>query len=119
MATNDIQQMAIGWYRAFEDCLPDVHLCCPKIDDDDAASYDEADVSDDGGLSAEEKKRRIDEGMDRLDNVYNLSILMIWPKELTGGWLDNWTQAVESCLTRCDLCVRNWHKHRDVYLKGL
>lgn len=119
MNTNDIHQAAIQWYRAFEDRPPDAHLCCPKIDDEDVTNYDEPDVPDEGGASVEEKARRIKEFEERFDNIYNLSILMGLGKEVAGPWLDQWAQALEYCLTRCDSCVRNWHRNRDPYLKGL
>jgi senataxin len=119
MEQNALLQAAIGWHRAFEDRPPNAHLCCPKIEEDDFANYDEPDVPDEGGISVEEKKRRIEEYESRFQNVYDLSILMGLGREIAGEWLDNWTQAVESCLTRCDSCVRNWHRNREPYLNGL
>ncbi|KAK3905016.1 SEN1 N terminal-domain-containing protein [Staphylotrichum tortipilum] len=119
MESNDIHQAAIVWHRAFEDRPPDAHLCCPKIDEEDFANYDECDVPDEGGLSLEEKTRRIAEYEERFKNVYNLSILMGLERETAGEWLDNWTQAVEACLMRCDACVRNWHRSRILYLESL
>jgi len=119
MESNDIHQSAIVWHRAFEDRPPDAHLCCPKIDEEDFANYDECDVPDEGGLSLEEKGRRIAEYEERFKNVYNLSILMGLERETAGEWLDNWTQAVEACLMRCDACVRNWHRSRILYLDSL
>ncbi|KAK4236337.1 SEN1 N terminal-domain-containing protein [Achaetomium macrosporum] len=119
METNALYQTAITWHRAFEERPPDAHLCCPKIDDDDTANYDEPDVPDEGGISADEKGRRIKEYEDRFQTVYNLSILMGLGREVAGEWLDNWAQAVESCLTRCDSCVRNWQRNREPYLNGL
>ncbi len=119
METNQVLQDAIAWHRIFEDRPPEAHLCCPKIDEEDLANYDEPGVPDEGGVSAEEKKRRIKEYEDRFHNVYNLSILVGLGRELAGEWLDNWTQAVEACLARCDTCVRNWHRYREPYLSGL
>jgi hypothetical protein len=119
MENNDLYQAAIGWYRAFEDCPPELHLCCPKVDDDDYATYDEPDVVDDSGVPVEEKKRRISAYEERFQNVYNLSILLGLGKEVAGPWLDEWTRAVDSLLKKCDTCVRNWHRNRDPYLKAL
>ncbi|KAL2133327.1 hypothetical protein VTI74DRAFT_2522 [Chaetomium olivicolor] len=119
METNAIYHTAITWHRTFEDRPPDAHLCCPKIDDEDSANYDEPDVPDEGGISVNEKKSRIEEYEARFHNVYNLSILMGLERDVAGEWLDNWTQAVESCLTSCDSCVRNWHRNRESYLNGL
>jgi senataxin len=119
METNALYQTAITWHRAFEERPPDAHLCCPKIDDEDTANYDESDVPDEGGISVDEKGRRIKEYEDRFQTVYNLSILMGLGREVAGEWLDNWAQAVESCLTRCDSCVRNWQRNREPYLNGL
>ncbi|KAK4155137.1 SEN1 N terminal-domain-containing protein [Chaetomidium leptoderma] len=119
MESNAILQTAVAWHRIFEDRPADAHLCCPKIDEEDVANYDEPDVPDEGGVSADEKKRRIKEYESRFQNVYDLSILMGLGREVAGEWLDNWTQTVEACLTRCDSCVRNWHRNREPYLNGL
>ncbi|SPQ19663.1 bc50827a-d072-4c71-b1bd-e443da840486 [Thermothielavioides terrestris] len=119
MDIDALFQAAITWHRAFEDRPPDAHLCCPKVDDEDPANYDEPDAPDEGGVSVDDKKRRIKEYEDRFHNVYNLSILMGLGREVAGEWLDNWVQAVEFCLTRCDSCVRNWHRNREPYLNGL
>ncbi|KAL2198713.1 SEN1 N terminal-domain-containing protein [Corynascus similis CBS 632.67] len=119
MESNDLLQSAITWHRAFEDRPPDAHLCCPKAHHDDLANYDEPNVPDEDGLSADEKKRRIEEYESRFQNVYNLSILMGLGREVAGEWLDNWTQAVDECLRGCDSCVKNWHRNREPYLKGL
>lgn len=118
MESNALLEAAIEWHRDFEDRPPDAHLCCPKIDDDDTSNYEDP-GPDEGGTSAEEKKRRIEEYETRFQNVYNLSILMGLGREVAGEWLDNWTQTVEACLMQCDQCVRNWHRTRDPYLKGL
>lgn len=119
METQALYQAAIAWYHDFEDRPPDAHLCCPKVDHEDAANYDEPDEPDEGGLSAEDKKRRITDYEHRFHTVYNLSILMGLPSEAAGEWLATWKQAVDSCLTACDSCVRNWHRNREPYLNGL
>lgn len=119
MEPNALLQAALAWHRVFEDRPPDAHLCCPKIDEEDFANYDEPNVPDEGGLSAEEKQGRIEEYESRFQNTYDLSILMGLGREVAGEWLDNWTQAVDACLTRCDSCVRNWHRTRQPYLSGL
>ncbi|KAK4145391.1 SEN1 N terminal-domain-containing protein [Dichotomopilus funicola] len=118
MESNALLEAAIAWHRDFEDRPPDAHLCCPKIDEDDTSIYDDP-GPDEGGTTAEEKQRRIEEYETRFQNVYNLSILMGLGREVAGEWLDNWTQTVEACLMHCDQCVRNWHRNRDSYLKGL
>ncbi|KAH6628610.1 SEN1 N terminal-domain-containing protein [Chaetomium tenue] len=119
MEPNALLQAALAWHRVFEDRPPDAHLCCPKIDEEDFANYDEPNVPDEGGLSVEEKQGRIEEYESRFQNTYDLSILMGLGREVAGEWLDNWTQAVDACLTRCDSCVRNWHRTRQPYLSGL
>ncbi|KAL2161236.1 hypothetical protein VTH06DRAFT_8456 [Thermothelomyces fergusii] len=119
MESSALLQSAVAWHREFEDRPPDAHLCCPKVNHDDLANYDEPDVPDEDGLSVEEKKSRIEEYEARFQNVYNLSIMMGLGREVAGEWLDNWTQAVDECLRGCDSCVKNWHRNREPYLNGL
>ena len=56
MEPNALLQAALAWHRVFEDRPPDAHLCCPKIDEEDFANYDEPNVPDEGGLSVKEKQ---------------------------------------------------------------
>jgi senataxin len=119
METNAIHQQAIEWHHVFEDRPPNAHLCCPKVDEEDLANYDDPNEPDDDGPSAEEKQARIKEYESRFQNVYNLSVLLGLGRGVAGEWLDNWAEAVEACLTGCDSCVRNWHRNREPFLNGL
>lgn len=117
--SNALLETAVEWHRTFEDRPPDAHPCCPKINEDDFANYDEPNVPDDSGVPPDEKRKRIKEYEDRFQNVYDLSILMGLGREVAGDWLDNWKDAVEACLRTCDSCARNWHRNREPYLEGL
>jgi senataxin len=121
MDNHAIYQAALDWHREFEDRPPEAHLCCPKINDNDNVNYDEPDVPEEGegGATVEQKKERIKDYDARFNNTYNLAILLGLGKEVAGEWLDNWEQAVESCLRGCDACARNWHRNRAHYLNGL
>ncbi|KAL1843896.1 hypothetical protein VTJ49DRAFT_6839 [Mycothermus thermophilus] len=99
MENNALLQQAVDWHQAFEDRPPDAHLCCPRVDEDDMANYDEPGEPEED-LPVAEKAKRIKAYEERFHNAYNLSILMGLGKETAGPWLDNWKEAVESCLTR-------------------
>ena len=105
-------------FHKLEKIPPGPHLFCPKIDDNDAEDYDDAEEPQEPGeITAAEKQQRIDEGKARAHVAYRLSYLLFFP-ERTTTWLNTWTKRVEECLTNCDHCVRNWHLGREPFLKA-
>ncbi|KAK4177036.1 putative helicase [Triangularia setosa] len=122
---SNLEQTIIEWHHDFEDFPPDAHLCCPKINDDDITDYENLDIPDEpddsgsGAVSVEEKKSRNEEHKHRLQISYNLSLLMGLPPERSSTWLPNWKDRVEAYLTRCDSCIRRWHRARNPFLQRL
>ncbi|KAK4649494.1 DEAD-box type RNA helicase [Podospora bellae-mahoneyi] len=122
---GNLEQTIIEWHNDFEDFPPDAHLCCPKLNDDDLTDYenldfpDEPDESGGGAVSVEEKKKRNEDYKHRLQISYNLSLLMGLPPERSSTWLPNWKERVETYLTRCDSCIRRWHRAREPFLQRL
>lgn len=115
MEDNAILHEVVGWHQQFEDRPPLAHLCCPKVHDEDPINYEELDVGE-PGVSPAEKASRIQDFERRFRITYKLSILMVFGQETAGEWLENWKNAVESCLTKCDSCVVNWHSRRETCL---
>ncbi|KAK4198419.1 putative helicase [Triangularia verruculosa] len=122
---SNLEQTIIEWHHDFEDFPPEAHLCCPKINDDDPADYEnldtpeEPDESGGGAVSVEEKQKRNQDYKHRLQISYNLSLLMGLPPERSGDWLSEWKNRVGSYLTRCDSCIRRWHRARNPFLQRL
>ncbi|KAK3941950.1 SEN1 N terminal-domain-containing protein [Diplogelasinospora grovesii] len=119
MSSNEVNDALIRYYNDFKDFPPKAHLMCPKVDDDDTTNYDEPDVPDEDGLTAEEKQGRIAESNNRHVKTYYLSLLLAVTAEEASTWLGEWTRSVESCLTKCDACARKWHKSRGRFLKAM
>ncbi|KAK3393054.1 SEN1 N terminal-domain-containing protein [Podospora didyma] len=119
MNSDPVNDALVRLHNDFEEFPPKAHLFCPKIDDQDITNYDEPNVPDEDGISAEDKKERIKQSETRHITTYHLSLLLGISPESAGTWLDEWINKVEGFLTTCDACVRKWHKSRDRFLKAL
>ncbi|KAF3768529.1 hypothetical protein M406DRAFT_250805 [Cryphonectria parasitica EP155] len=105
-------------YAEWDDLPEDAHLLCPKVNDADDEDY-QSNGPPTSGITAIEKEQRIKDAKLRKELTYDLSLLLGISKEQSGGWLDHWTERVESFLTRCDGCILGYHMHRRVFLKKL
>ncbi|KAK3987457.1 putative helicase [Cladorrhinum sp. PSN332] len=117
--TNPLETTIIEWHHEWEDFPPDAHLCCPKVNDEDDNDYSELDDCYGDEITTQEKKARLAQFEHRLKVTYNLSLLMGLSPERSSNWMEEWAERVESCLCRCDGCVRNWHRGREQFVKGL
>ncbi|KAI5867802.1 SEN1 N terminal-domain-containing protein [Durotheca rogersii] len=114
MSTNNMFENA---FRKLQEIPPEFHLCCPKISSDDEENYDDLDAP--GGISAAEKRRRILQGKERLDQTYSCSLILGMAAESDGGMGRQFGQRTSAFLTSCSTCVRNWHKGRRPFLKDI
>lgn len=103
-------------FRKFGQIPPDVHLLCPKVDEDDYEDYDDVDSAGEE-ISALQKKERVEAWKKRLDIVYWTSLLLAYGKDKAGVWLEEWGKRMAINLHNCDKCVMNWHMHRKKYLR--
>lgn len=111
----ELYSMIMEDYHKLEEIPPEAHLLCPKVDDDDCENYD--DLDDPGDISAEEKKRRLEDAKKRHEITYRLCFLMGLSEEQGSTWIEVWAKRLEGFLTRCDRCVRSWHLGREPFLK--
>lgn len=117
LTTEELYNKIIEDYRKLEDIPEETHVLCPKIDDSDVTNaYDEPDEPGED-ITVEEKKRRIQDGEERLNVCYQLSLMLGLNAGDVQSWLDGWQTRVEGCLKKCDQCVRNWHSGRDGFLR--
>lgn len=113
---DQIYDILLESYNQLEDIPTELHLLCPKISDDDDADYDNPSDDDEDGATAVQKKQRIEDGKKRRDIAYKLSLLLGMNEESAGSWLPSWSARVSTYLTKCDSCVRLWHKSREEFL---
>ena len=117
-ATQQLFTALLGLWNEFKEFPPEAHLFCPKINDDDTTVYEDLTI-DEEGVSREEKTKRIQDGITRHLTAYRLSLLLALRPEDAGDWLTQWSDTVNSFLTRCDSCATKWHKSREKFLKAL
>lgn len=112
----DINEQLTQWYEKLQGLSADRHLLCPKLSDEDFENYR---VLDDPSseISLDEKKKRIQDGEERIEITYWNSLIFGFDKKDAGKWLDEFTQRLESCLKLCSDCVLNWHMKRRAHLQ--
>jgi senataxin len=124
MAASELYQKLIEHHHILEEIPSNVHLLCPRNDDDDEVNFEDLDEDqvDENGqiiMTAAEKQKRVAEANNHKDTVYNLSLLLGIDDDTAGHYRPYWSDRVNLCLTRCDFCVRMWHRSRDDFITGL
>jgi senataxin len=107
--------------KAYEDFLKvpeDVHLLCPKISPDDLEDYEDLEHGSET-ITAEEKKKRVEDGQARQRIAYQAGVILSYPRDKSGVWLANFSARMEYYLQSCDKCVTNWHMGRKAGLQDL
>ncbi|WYZ39279.1 hypothetical protein EsH8_III_001193 [Colletotrichum jinshuiense] len=116
MESQPVEDILEENFRKFGQIPPDVHLLCPKIDEDDFEDYDDLESAGES-ITALEKKERVEQWKERLDIAYWTSLLLAYGKDKAGVWLEQWGNRMAINLHNCDKCVLNWHMHRKKYLQ--
>ncbi|RSL38894.1 hypothetical protein CEP53_014487 [Fusarium sp. AF-6] len=110
----DIHEELSQWYEKIQKFSKECHLLCPRVSDDDLENYKLLDDPD-SDISQEEKKRRIEEGWERLKVTYWNSLIFAFDKQSQGKWGDELASRLNHILKYCPECVFNWHmKRKDV-----
>ncbi|KAI1436420.1 SEN1 N terminal-domain-containing protein [Xylaria sp. CBS 124048] len=94
-----------------------VHLFCPRVNESDDEFYEDADAI--SSLGREEKRQRIQDGMERLDSMYNCSLVLGLAPDAASFHRSEFQSRSNQFLKTCASCVRNWHKGRAAFLKDI
>ncbi|GKT62479.1 helicase Sen1 [Colletotrichum tofieldiae] len=116
MSSQPVEDILEESYRKFTHIPPDLHLLCPKVDEDDFEDYDDLNTAGES-ITALEKKERVEQWKERLDIAYWTSLLLAYGKDKAGIWLEQWGTRMAINLHNCDKCVLNWHMHRKKYIQ--
>lgn len=117
--TSRIYEKITESYEEWASLPEEPHLLCPKTHDDDEEDYNAPGPQTTTGITLEEKQQRIQGFQRRMELTYDLSLLLGISKEQSGGWIEQWTERIETFLTKCDSCILGYHMHRKVFLKKL
>ncbi|KAI0405568.1 SEN1 N terminal-domain-containing protein [Xylaria palmicola] len=96
---------------------PSLHLFCPRVSADDDEIYEDPDAV--SSITPDEKQQRIDSGQERLDLMYNCSLILGLSREAAGPHRPEFDSRCDAFLMTCASCVRNWHKGRAAFLKDI
>lgn len=116
--TSRIYEGITHSYEQWAELAESPHLLCPKINDEDDEDYSSPGPPT-TGITVQERQQRIQDAQRRKELTYDLSLLLGITKEQSGGWIEQWTERIESFLTKCDGCILGYHMHRKIFLKKL
>ncbi len=116
MASKPINEVIEDWYTKFDSISPDLHILCPKVDDDDEEDYTKL---EDGfsSLTRFDKEKRIQDGVERRRTTLWNSILFALEASHSKAKLDAYSQRLEHALSSCDKCIMNWHMGQNPFLQ--
>lgn len=113
---SDVNEELAKWYEELQKIPTEYHLLCPRTGDDDEENYKNLDDPD-SKISLEEKKKRIEQGKERIEVTYWNSLIFGFDKKVAGKWLEDFTTRLEEGLKFCSDCVLNWHMKRKANLQ--
>lgn len=111
MEARPIEEVISHWFAKLRDIPDDVHLLCPKT-----RPYDEEDYTSVVGAD-EKKKKRIQEGKDRVQIAYWCSLVFGMPKEKYEAQVKELSNRLGRWLKECNQCIISWHMCRKPFLQ--
>ncbi|KAI0379125.1 SEN1 N terminal-domain-containing protein [Hypomontagnella monticulosa] len=117
MSANGILEILEAAFNRLREFPEDAHICCPRVSEEDDEIYD--DPSAPSQITPAEKEQRIQDGKDRLDQIYRCSLILGLGEESAGNLGQEFGQRTCAFLKSCPTCVRNWHRGRRPFLKDI
>lgn len=116
--TSNLYDKVVKAFQEWEQLDGTKHYLCPKVDDEDDEDYTSPGPPI-TTITAEEKAQRIQDAHHRTELTYQLSLLLGIAYNQSGGLVEQWSDGIERCLTKCDACILNYHMQRKTFLKKL
>lgn len=111
MEAKPIEEVIAHWFTKLRDIPEDVHLLCPKTSPDDDEDYTNVAEADDA------KRKRIQEGKDRVQVAYWSSLVFGMGKDKFDAEMQELSRRLTHWLKQCDQCIINWHMRRKSFLR--
>lgn len=111
MEARSIEEVISHWFAELRAIPKDVHVLCPKLGPDDEEDY--ANVAD----ADDVKRKRIQEGQDRVRVAYWCSLVFGMGKDKFDAELKELNGCLNHWLKMCDQCIINWHMRRKPFLR--
>lgn len=116
---SEIYDFLIQGHKQLQAIPEAVHWFCPKVSDDDVEDYYVHPDEDGEEITKEEKAKRLKDFISRRDLAYKFCLVIGVSGEQAEEWQDWYLKRVHHFLTTCHLCIRNWHRQRQPFLKLL
>ncbi|KAL5611518.1 hypothetical protein BROUX41_000888 [Berkeleyomyces rouxiae] len=102
------------WRLELENIGPEFHILCPIAGPDDSENYAETEPT--SGITIEEKKKRLKNAQERINITMWNSLLFGVERKKVEQWLETYASRLQSALSTCDSCIKNWHRCRKAFL---
>jgi senataxin len=98
----------------------EAHWYCAKRSDDDVVSYQNPDTVEPGdGITVEDKQRIIAESEERRQIAHALFMIYGFTVEESEEWRAKHRKRTDELLKTCNVCVRNYHIDRRLFLRDM
>lgn len=111
MEAKPIEEVISDSFTKLRAIPKDAHLLCPKTGPDDEDDYTTVADADDA------KRKRIQEGKDRVQVAYWCSLVFGMGKEKFENELKELKGHIENSLNTCEQCIINWHMCRKPFFR--
>jgi senataxin len=116
---SEIYDYLIEAYKKLHAIPEPVHWFCPKVSEDDLEDYYGHPDKDGEEITKEEKAKRLEDFIPRRNLAYKFCLVIGVSREQVAAWQDWYLERTHHFLTTCHLCIRNWHRQRQPFLKLL
>ncbi|KKF96084.1 Helicase SEN1 [Ceratocystis platani] len=117
MDQSSLDETLNHWRLELENIAPELHILCPMTHADDPENYAETEPT--SGITAEEKKKRLEDAKERINITMWNSLLFGVERKKVEQWLETYASRLQNALSSCDACIKNWHRCRKSFLIGL
>ncbi|KKA26472.1 hypothetical protein TD95_003731 [Thielaviopsis punctulata] len=117
METESLEETLNHWRVELENIPSELHILCPKVDENDEENYAVAEPT--SGITPEEKEMRIKSGKERINITMWNSMLFGVERKKVEQWIASYASRLQHALSTCDWCIKNWHQGRKSFLNEL
>ncbi|KAI1454093.1 SEN1 N terminal-domain-containing protein [Annulohypoxylon moriforme] len=115
--STPVDELLEGAFNKLRGFPQEAHTCCPRISDEDDEIYEDIDAP--SKITVAQKEERIRQGKERLEQAYTCSLILGLEEGVAGNLGSEFVERTSKFLKACATCVRNWHKGRKTFLKGI
>ena len=100
-----------------------LHIFCPRQDDDDLDRYEDNDADQDAeldkSLEQQQRRQRIQDAISRRETVFSCLSIFSFEGDEAVPHQEALKSRLDAQLQQCDICIREYYKGKRAFLEGL